>query len=118
MSQSTAITERALVYLHPDDDVTDSSSKAGKIFEDLLATISKQQGFVAGHWGRRLGDENIAEHIVGTKESCPLFLEILVAIDCLITGRNANLSPLTLRLGLHGLARCCEQRPDDHRPHH
>ena len=73
MSQPTAITERALVYLHPDDDITDSSSKAGKIFENLLATISNQQGFVAGHWGRRLGDENIAEHIVGTREALSSF---------------------------------------------
>ena len=73
MPQSTVITERALVYLHPGEDITDLSSKAGKIFQDLLATISKQPGFVAGHWGRRLGEENMAEHIVGIKEA-PSFI--------------------------------------------
>ena len=74
MPQSGRITERALVYLTPDvkgPDVFDASTKAGKIFKNLLATISSQPGFVSGHWGFRHGVENIAEHIVGI-EKCPL----------------------------------------------
>ncbi|MCJ1224505.1 hypothetical protein MMC12_001150 [Toensbergia leucococca] len=72
MPHSGPITERALVYLHPGEDITDKSSRAGKVWQDLLATISKQPGYVGCHWGRRLGDQNMAEHINCTEIFWPL----------------------------------------------
>ena len=65
MSTTQPVTERALLYIHPGEDITDSLSRAGIKWRRLLDSISQQPGFVAGYWGRRKEDETIAEHIVG-----------------------------------------------------
>ena len=63
---STVITERAVLLLNASADIEDSSSEAGKIFTNLLATVAAQPGFISGHWGRRVCiDKNDVEHIVG-----------------------------------------------------